>query len=149
MQELLFPLGLAIGVLGGPAFPLDSRTSSSLSPEVGVVVGYRFDGASLHWQPELWARVGATGVLGPGVVVTRGDRVALGGYAHLDSSIFGYFFLPGADAGLALEARVAPWLTVSGRAGWEWLHPAHMKCGNCPQPSDQWVHAALGATAAF
>ena len=56
---------------------------------------------------------------------------------------------PSPDAGLAFIINPPTPLVVGLRAGWEMDQPGTLKCGDCPQPAQHWLTAAVTAGAIF
>lgn len=142
--------GATVGGFGGAVFPLDSWTSSASGSEVGLYGGLRLGGDALIIQPEVVLRFNLAApalALAPGVVLLGPEPVRVGGYVHLGIPDFIWQYpFPGGDGGLIIEMDAGLGATVGLRAGWEWVHPVHVKC-DCPQASDQWL--MVGATAGW
>lgn len=141
--------GFQAGAVAGAGVPLDSPTASRTPGiEGGVYVGYRASVGPLHLQPEVLGRLNTeapAGGLAVGGLATFGALVNFGVYAHAGIGVVGYTE-PTFDAGGVLEVRppLAP-VAVGLRIGWEDISPAKYRCGDCPQPAEQWL--MIGATA--
>ena len=145
--------GFQVGALAGAGVPLDADTSSTAPGiEGGIYAGYRASLGPLHLQPELLGRLNTGAPAGGaalGALATFGTLVNFGAYAHGGIGIVGYPE-PTFDAGAVAEVRppVIP-LAVGLRIGWEKVNPAQDKCGNCAQPSDQWLMVAATVGLSF
>jgi hypothetical protein len=145
--------GFQAGALAGAGVPLESPTASEAPGiEGGLYAGYRGSVGPLHLQPELVGRLNSGGPAGGvalGAVATFGALMNLGVFAHGGVGVVGYNE-PTFDAGAVAEVRppLAP-VALGLRIGWERVSPLHFKCGNCPQPSDQWLMVTATAGVSF
>lgn len=136
----------AIELHAGGVMPLTSGTASGPGAAGGLTLGWCMGvGPLLTVQPEVYARTNLAApvtVLGVGGQALVGLKfLQLGPYARLGLGVGGSS-LPTPEAGLAIVVDPPTPLILGVRGGWEFDHPTQFKCGDCPQPAEQWVGAS-------